>query len=235
MGVLLEVTVTQVRDVPPAVEGGADRLVLVAPGEHAALSPPPAEVSAVVREAEVPVRVMLRLSDGVSTTGGEFTRLVALAEEYVELGAEGLAYGFLTADNAVDADTCRALAERLHERLGRTVPWTFHRVFDDTLEVRRAWRAVAGLPGLDSVRTAGSPRGLGAGYEELLALVEADPAVARLAMPGGGLLAEQVPWFVRAGVDKFHLGPQVRPGGSYKAYVDAGHMRSWRLLADGVR
>lgn len=235
MGVLLEVTVTQVRDVPPALEGGADRLLLVAPGEHAALSPAPVEVSAVVREAEVPVRVMLRLSEGVSTTGGEFTRLVALAEEYLALGAEGVCYGFLTADNAIDVDTCRALAERLVERVGATVPWTFHRAFDDTLEVRRAWRAVADLPGLDSVRSAGSPRGLGAGYEDLLALAEHDPVIAGLVMPGGGLVAEQVPWFLRAGVDKFHLGPQVRPGGSYKAYVDAGHLRSWRRLVDDVR
>ena len=51
-------------------------------------------------------------------------------------------------------------------------------------------------------------------------------------MPGGGLLAEQVPWFVRTGVRQFHLGAQARPGASYKAYVDAAHVRSWRLLLD---
>ena len=37
---------------------------------------------------------------------------------------------------------------------------------------------------------------------------------------------------MRAGVRQFHLGRQVRPGGSYKAYVDAAHVRSWRLLVD---
>jgi copper homeostasis protein len=51
-------------------------------------------------------------------------------------------------------------------------------------------------------------------------------------MPGAGLVAEQVPWFVRAGVRMFHLGPQARPGGSWRAYVDAAHVRSWRLLLD---
>jgi len=56
--------------------------------------------------------------------------------------------------------------------------------------------------------------------------------VARLLMPSGGLLAEQVPWFARAGVTRFHVGSQVRPGGSYKAYVDAALVRSWRLLLD---
>jgi copper homeostasis protein len=51
-------------------------------------------------------------------------------------------------------------------------------------------------------------------------------------MPGGGLLAEHVPWLVRTGVRQLHLGPQTRPGGSPRAYVDAALVRSWRLLAD---
>ena len=51
-------------------------------------------------------------------------------------------------------------------------------------------------------------------------------------MPGAGLAAEHVPWLVRQGVRAFHVGPQVRPGGSGKAYVDAGYVRSWRTLLD---
>ena len=57
--------------------------------------------------------------------------------------------------------------------------------------------------------------------------------IAGLLMPGGGLQAEMVPWFMRAGVTRFHLGDQVRPGGTDKADVDAAHVRSWRLLVDG--
>ena len=53
-------------------------------------------------------------------------------------------------------------------------------------------------------------------------------------MPGGGLQAEHVPWLVRAGVGQFHVGAQARPGASYKSYVDAGHVRSWRLLVDSA-
>ena len=34
------------------------------------------------------------------------------------------------------------------------------------------------------------------------------------------------------GVRAFHVGRQVRPGGSVKAYVDAGYVRSWRTLVD---
>jgi copper homeostasis protein len=57
--------------------------------------------------------------------------------------------------------------------------------------------------------------------------------VARLLLVGGDLPTEHVPWLVRAGVRQFHVGAAVRPGGSWtKAYVDAGHVRAWRMLID---
>jgi copper homeostasis protein len=192
-----------------------------------ALSPEPATVSAICRESALPVFALLRLSEGWTTTGGEMTRLVGLAEDFLGCGAAGVAFGFLDADLEVDVETCTHLATSLPD-----VPWTFHRAFDDALDAHRAWRRVVGLPGLVNVCTAGSARGMGEGYEDLLALVESDPAVAALAMPGGGLLAEHVPWLARAGVRAFHLDRQVRPGGSDKAYVDADLVRSWRLLVD---
>jgi len=224
---LLEVTVLQPRDVAGAQGGGADRLFLTS-SDDLGRSPAPSVLGAVLRETDLPVRVMLRLSDSHTTNGGEFARLVGLAEEYAALGAEGVAFGFLDSDLEVDVETCRALAEAI-----AGIPWTFHRAVDDTLDARRSWRRIVGLPGLDSVRSAGSPRGLAVGYDDLLALAESDAVVAGLLLPGGGLLAEMVPWFMRAGVARFHLGSQVRPGGTYKAYVDAGHVRSWRLLVDG--
>lgn len=224
---ILEVTVHHVRDVPGAQEGGADRLYYVVGDGPVGLSPAPSDVAALVRDTDLPVRVMVRLNDSWTTTGAEFARLVTLAEQYVGIGAEGVVFGFLDRDLEVDTETCRFLATALPH-----VPWTFHAAFDAALEPARAWRAVRDLPGLTTVRSAGSPRGLDAGYDDLLALAQADPAIARLLMPGGGLRAEQVPWFARAGVRQFQVDLQTRPSGSLKAYVDAGHVRSWRLLVD---
>lgn len=224
---LLEVTVLDPRDVPGAEEGGADRLLVRAPGAGAAMSPEPALVSAVCRETELPVLVVLRLNDTWSTTGGELGRLVGLAEDYLGSGAAGVSFGFLDGDLEVDTDVCGYLAGQLPG-----VPWTFGRAVDDTLDLRRSLRRLTALPGLVGVRSAGSPRGLEAGYDELLGLAAAGPGVAGLLMASGGLVAEQVPWLVRAGVAQLHLGRQARPGSSYKAYVDAGHVRSWRLLLD---
>ena len=228
--ILLEVTVASERDVPGAHEGGATRLHAIGRGSAAgALSPEPATVSAICRESDVPVFALLRLTESWTTTGGEMTRLVGLAEDFLACGAAGVAFGFLDADLEIDTRTCTHLAESLPH-----VPWTFHRAVDDSLDAGRAWRRLLTLPGLVNVRTAGSARGMGEGYEDLLALVGSDPAIAALAMPGGGLLAEHVPWLVRAGVRAFHLGSQVRPTGSDKAYVDAELVRSWRLLLDGA-
>lgn len=223
---LLEVAVAQVRDVPGALEGGADRLLLSVGDDE--LSPDLAVASPVLRESDMPVRVALRLNESVTTTGGEFTRLVGLAEEYLSLGAEGVAFGFLDTDLEIDVDTCTALAEALPG-----VPWTFSGVFDAALDAGRSWRRARTLPGLSAVASGGSPQGLAHSYDELLGRAESDPAVAALLLPSRGLVPEQVPWFIRAGVRQFHLGSQVRPGASAKAYVEAGLVRSWRLLLDG--
>ena len=226
-GPLLEVVVTDPRDVPGAIEGGADRLHVVAPGDPVALSPEPSIVSSIGREAGVPMFVLLRLNDSWTTTGGELERLVGLAEDYLGCGATGVAFGFLDADLEIDVDTCTALAGRLPE-----VPWTFTRAVDSSLDPRRSWRRLLTLPRLVHVRSAGSPRGMEVGYDDLLVTAASDPLVAAKLMPGAGLAAEHVPWLVRQGVRAFHVGPQVRPGGSGKAYVDAGYVRSWRTLLD---
>ncbi|MDN4162608.1 copper homeostasis protein CutC [Nocardioides abyssi] len=221
---VLEVAVAHERDVPGAAEGGADRLRLATPGGR---SPEPALVSAVCRESSLPVLVDLRLTDSWTTTGAELARLVGLAADYAACGAAGYTVGFLDADLEVDVAVCTSLAEQLPDGL----PWVFSEAFDATLDPRRSWRRVLGLPGLAGVRSAGSPQGMAVGYDDLLA-VAADPAVARLVVAGGGLQAEQVPWLLRAGVRQLAVDTQVRPGASARSYVEAGHVRSWRRLLD---
>lgn len=224
---LLEVLVLHPRDVPGAHEGGADRIFVVDDLEAGGRSPEPGLVSAVCKQTDLPVRVMLRLNDTYTTTGGELTRLVGLARDYLAVGASGVAFGFLDSDLTVDVEVCEHLATELDG-----VPWTFHRALDASLETDLAWRQVRHLPGLDAVLSAGSPRGMGTGHEELTDRASADPEVARLLMAGGGLRGEHVPWLVRAGVRQFHVASSVRPGGSWKAHVDAGHVRAWRMLLD---
>jgi copper homeostasis protein len=224
---LLEVIALHPADAEAAEAGGADRLELVGSMEHGGLSCEPATVSAVCRTTSLPVRVMLRLRDDFTTTGGELARLTGLAGDYLSAGAEGVVLGFLDADLEIDVPVCEAVVDELDG-----APWTFHRAVDHTLDHDRAWRHLRQLDGLDAVLTAGSSLGVAHGLDDLTARA-ADPAAARLMMVGGGLEPEHVPWLVRAGVRAFHVGSGVRPDRSWdKAYVDSGYVRSWRLLLD---
>ena len=111
-------------------------------------------------------------------------------------------------------------------------PWTCHRAVDHVLASDRAWRTLRSLPRLDQVLTAGSARDLEHGLDDLIARARADAATAALIQAGGDLQPEHVPWLVRAGVRSFHIASVARPLGSWKAYVDAGLVHTWRTLID---
>ena len=221
----LAVVVQHPRDAEQATAGGADRLLLTADPEDGHWSPEPSVVSAVLRETDLPVWVALRTrqDDGRGVTG----RLVELGQAFVELGAAGLAYGFLDDNLEVDRESC---AEMCAELGGSA--WLFHG-FDAALDGDRAWRDVVGLPGLEAVVTAGSTRGLAHGADELIHRATNDPRVAEMVLAGGGLTPDLVPWLVRAGVRRFAIGSSARTGGSWtRASVDVDHVRSWRMLID---
>jgi len=110
--------------------------------------------------------------------------------------------------------------------------WTFSRAVDSCISTDRAWRELPYLPGLDAVATAGSARGVAEGLDELVARAEADPAARRVIMAAGELSPEHVPWLARAGIGMFQVSTQVRPIGSWKAYVDADLVGTWRALLD---
>ncbi|MPZ63436.1 MAG: copper homeostasis protein CutC [Propionibacteriales bacterium] len=225
---LLEVRALHPADAEASEEGGADRIQMVGSPDDGGMSCETARFSAVLRSTSLPVRAMLRLGDGYGTTGGELSRLIGMAADYLAVGAEGVVFGFLNRDLRIDVPVCETLADAVSG-----TPWTFHRAIDHTLESDRAWRELLDLPGLDSVLTAGAARGVDHGLEELTRRAAAHPDHARLMVAGGGLKPEHVPWLTRSGVRAFHVGSSVRPGGSWtKSSVDASYVRSWRLLLD---
>ena len=214
-------------DMAGAQEGGADRLTVIADVDADGLTPPVNTVREICTASDVPVRVMLRGNDGYSTSGSELTRLQGAAHQMAEAGVDGFVLGFLGPTVEIDVDATLALADELG-----SMPWTFHRAVDHALDYDKAWQRLRMMPRLDAVLTAGSARGVAAGLDELCRRAADDSYVAGLMMAGGGLQPDHVPWLARAGVRQFHVGPQVRPGGSWKAYVDASMVRSWRTLID---
>lgn len=222
----LEVRITQGADAAPAEAGGADRLEIVGALDDGGMSPEPRAVGEVRRRTTLHLRPVVRLRAGFGTDGGEAVRLHGLIASYLDAGADGLALGFMNGMGEVDLEVLGALLNEV------TCPWTFTRAVDTALDTDKAWRALAGLPGLDCVRTAGSARDLEHGLDDLIARAKRDERYAGLIMADGDLHPDHVPWLVRAGVRQFHLDGQVRPGGSWKAYVDEVLVKSWRRLID---
>jgi copper homeostasis protein len=226
---LLEVIALSPGDVPGAVDGGADRLHVVARVGNTALTPAVETVRDIRRSCELPLRVTLRASEGYTVTGSELVQLKVAAHQLAAAGANGFVLGFLGLNTEVDLEATLAVVDEVS-----TYTWTFHHAIDHTLDHDAAWELIRGLPQLDAVLTAGSPRGLDAGLDTLCTRSSSSPATARLVMAGGALKPDHVPWLARAGIRMFHVGSVVRPGRSWKAYIDAGLVRSWRRLIDDV-
>lgn len=224
---LLELIALGPGDAAGAVEGGADRLEVVADIETGGLTPAVGVVRDLKRECDLPLRVMLRANSGFSTSGSELSKLKGAASQLAGAGADGFVFGFLGLSADVDVDTTMGLAAAIGG-----LPWTFHRAIDHALDHDRAWEVLPELAGLDTVLTAGSARGAGDGLDDLCRRARQSPKAAELIMAGGGLAPDHVPWLARAGVRKFHVGSRVRPGGSFRAYIDAHLVRSWRSLVD---
>jgi len=220
------VRVTQAADAHPAEAGGADRLEIVGALTDGGLSPEPLVVAEIRRRTTLPLRPVVRLRQGYGTDGGEVTRLRGLIAAYTDAGADGVSLGFLNGLGDVDLEVMGALLAE------GALPWTFHRAVDAALDTDKAWRALATLPRLDAVATAGSARDVEHGLDDLLARAKGDAWAASVILADGSLLPEHVPWLLRAGVRQFHLDAQARPGGSIRAYVDEALVGAWRRLLD---
>src|SRR5690606_40540092 len=99
----------------------------------------------------------------------------------------------------------------------------------------QAWRTVRHLGGgLDTVLTAGSPRGVEAGVGVLVRRAAEGPGAAGMIMAGGGLRRKHVAVLAAAGVTAFHVGTAVRPDGAWDAPVDPALVREWRALVSAA-
>ncbi|GGN54448.1 copper homeostasis protein CutC [Streptomyces kronopolitis] len=228
---LLEVIALDPRDAVAAQAGGADRLELVTDMAADGLTPPRAVFAAVRAAVGLPLRVMLRATDGFAA--GAVGVLCAEAEALRAEGAEEFVLGFLTPDGRPDLAAVAALAEVIDG-----CSWTFHRAIDraaDRDALRKELSAAPGTAGLDTYLTAGSARGVAEGLPTLLAeqarTAAGEPGYAPRILVGGGLGLDHLPELRAAGLDAFHIGGAARPAG-WSAPVDAAAVARWRTALD---
>jgi copper homeostasis protein len=214
---ILEVIAVTAADARAARAGGADRVELVADMRRDGLTPARATFEAVRAAVDIPVRVMLRNSDGYALSDADALRADATALRAA--GADEFVLGFLDGAGAVDLTAVKAVLDVLDG-----CRWTFHRALDHAADRAAARRALAGLPGLDGVLTAGSPAGITEGLPTLVAEAGATPRT----LAGGGLRRHHLAPLRAAGVGAFHTGSAVRPDGRWDAPVAAELVREWR-------
>ncbi len=220
---LLEVIALDARDAVAAQEGGADRVELVADMAADGLSPSPTTVAEVLAAVDIPVRVMVRLADGF--LAGDVDAVVQRTVELKVSGAQQFVLGFLTADGAVDLPAVARIVEALDG-----APWTFHRAIDHCADRAALRTAIADLPGLDTILTAGAPTGVGDGIGTLVTETTGPQRI----LVGGGLRLDHLPRLRAAGIGAFHIGSAARPEG-WDGPVSADAVRRWRTALDQPR
>ncbi|WP_328926320.1 copper homeostasis protein CutC [Streptomyces sp. NBC_00190] len=219
---LLEVIALDVEDAVAAQAGGADRLELVTDMAADGLTPPRETFAAIRAAVDIPLRVMLRLSDGFAAA--DVSKLVRAARELRAEGAQEFVLGFLNPDGSPDLAAVEALVAELDG-----CRWTFHRAIDRAADRDGLRKALADLPGLDTYLTAGSA----AGVDEGLAVLRAEaarsgePGYGARILVGGGLTLSHLPVLRAAGIDGFHIGGAARPSG-WGRPVSAAAVAEWR-------
>ncbi|MEV0007578.1 copper homeostasis protein CutC [Streptomyces sp. NPDC051840] len=223
---VLEVIALDAEDAVAAQAGGADRLELVTDMAADGLTPPLAVFEEIRDAVDIPLRVMIRVADGFAA--GDVDVLVEKVRTLRAAGAGEFVLGFL--DEGGHADL--VAVERLVAEF-EGCPWTFHRAIDRASDRDVLRKHLADLPGLDTYLTAGSPDGVDAGLETLVAEASRSdqPGYEPQIMVGGGLRLEHLPRLLAAGVDAFHIGGAARPGG-WSGPVDATAVREWREALD---
>ncbi|MEV6687840.1 copper homeostasis protein CutC [Streptomyces sp. NPDC053429] len=219
---LLEVIALDVEDAVAAQAGGADRLELVTDMAADGLTPPRETFAAIRAAVDIPLRVMLRRTDGFAA--GRVDLLVAQARELRAEGAREFVLGFLTPEGGPDL----AAVEAVVAELGGC-RWTFHRAIDRAADRDQARKALADLPGLDTFLTAGSAAGVDAGLPVLVAEAarRGEPGYGARILVGGGLVLDHLPALREAGIDAFHIGGAARPSG-WSGPVSAAAVAEWR-------
>ncbi|KXO99594.1 copper homeostasis protein CutC [Tsukamurella pseudospumae] len=217
---LLEVIALDARDAAAAEEGGADRVELVADMAADGLSPSPGTIAAVLAAVDIPVRVMIRLTDGFAP--GNLGELVRRTIDLRTAGAKEFVLGFLSPDGTLDLEATGRIVEAIDG-----APWTFHRAIDHCADRTALRAAVADLPGLDTILTAGAHSGVDDGIDTLVTETGGPQRI----LVGGGLRLDHLPRLLAAGIDAFHIGSAARPHG-WGEPASAEAVTRWRAALD---
>jgi copper homeostasis protein len=197
--VLIEVAVSTLKDAQTAQAAGADRLELSAALEVGGLTPSLGTFLAIRQQVALPVVALLRpRPGGFVYDEGEVLTMRRDAEGFVEQGAEGLAFGFLTTGRQIDAVRTAEFV-----RVSAGGQHVFHRAFDLTADPFAALETLIDM-GVTRVLTSGQRRTAMEGAPLLGRLIER--AAGRIeVLPAAGITPENAAALLgRTGATQVH-------------------------------
>lgn len=223
---ILEVIACSVDDAIEAQKGGASRLEVVRDLDRGGLTPSIDLIREIKNAVDLPMRVMVRESDGFTTSGEmEVEKLCKIAAELSELGVDGLVVGFLKGDR-VDLD---ATARVLH--CAPALKATFHHAFEAAGDQLQALREIKTLSQVDRILSSGGAGEWEARMQRLDHYVHRGaPEITIIA--GGRIAGDEIASLRRATrIREFHVGRAARRGFSIDGDVEAELVRELVLIA----
>ena len=182
---LLEIACFSADHALHAFNSGADRIELCDNREAGGTTPSIESFQAVKQNVNIPVFVMIRPRGGdFNYDHAEFERMKTDIDQFKST-ADGCVFGILNEDYAVDTARTRDLV-----RMAAPLPCTFHRAFDETLDLRTAFEDVVST-GCRALLSSGGASNAVSGANMLRELVKS--ARGRITViPGGGVRARNL-------------------------------------------
>lgn len=225
MAMLFELCAENLESALAAEQGGADRIELCAGLSRGGITPPQDVMAEIVRALDIPVHVLIRPRAGdFAFSSREFDTMRRQIDAVKRAGASGIATGVLLSDGRVDIERTRALIEQ-----ARPMDVTFHRAFDETVDLAQALEDVIEA-GADSLLTSGGAADVLSGAATIRALAE--QAGGRIPLiAGGGLRLDTLAEVVRiSGVLCIHGSLSRRNGDGASSALVADVKEAVRLL-----
>jgi copper homeostasis protein len=202
---VLEVIACRVADAIEAEKGEADRLEVISHFERGGLTPPLDLVRAIQTAVRLPLRVMLRESDGYQAPNNdEVERLCSAARQLAALRVDGVVLGFLR-DGKIDFELTQHILAS-----APALKATFHHAFDETSDPFQALTDLSQCRQIDRVLTSGGS-GDWADKIERLARYQQATRGCPIILVGGGVDASVIK-AIRATTNlaEFHIGRAAR-------------------------
>jgi copper homeostasis protein len=217
---VLEVIACSVADAIEAQQGGAGRLEIISEFVRGGMTPPLELVQQIIAVVSIPVRVMLRESDGYEVRReAEKDRLCEKASQFSSLRIDGVVVGFIRSE--------RIDVEMLQEVLdcAPSLRTTFHHAFEE-VDPFLAIRQLKKIKQVDRILTHGGTGSWSARIENLLRYQQQASTEIQIIV-GGGLDSDKIARISNTtGIIEFHVGRAARVNGAVDGAVTAEKVKA---------